>query len=1230
MCTEDNINRQYILDVKNLDKNLMIEAGAGSGKTTILIDRLIMQIKETDIKLSELVAITFTEKAADVLKFRFQNELVEAHKNESDPIKKRRLTEALNNVETIQISTIHSFCNKILNECPFEANLGPGFGILRTQEEANAKNRFIKAYAKKHENDENMLLIKTLGLNPLNFTKFFSDLIDEEYSEIEYSTSYNTHKEYYDNAISKAQLVCDEIKAAWDATGLSYDRLIKASKGDKPHINDGLIKAYEASMSSNSKNLRIAIEKLSGYIGEDNDGYDILRIKGSVTKKELPEFYKIVKELESKLGQHKTNIREVMYCLNDLYLSMLEPMAEAYKTEAKRNLSNQELLNYTCNLLRNSSKAREYLRNNYKFFYVDEYQDTDPVQTEIFLWLVASKDLVGNNLTEKIKNATLLPGKICYIGDPKQSIYGFRKADITLYTKVKELIIKDANSELVNLYANFRSNKEICSWVENTFKNDFPGLKIETNKQLCDDKDALSGVYYYRYKYSNSTNDDIAYEAEHIAKLIKGLIDSKCKLYSADRPVEEKDFMVLTPVKKQITVVVNALKKYGLKVEVDGESTISNSKEVTNLLYILDYVNDPKNALKFGKLIRYVAREHCIPGEDYTEAIKLILEQDDIEFENQLNALQLSEKVAKLVKKLRRLVSRRYTPMPLVLVQQVIEDLGSLVYSGNYDDDKVGYVYGQLEQVFEQLRNKPIATLNCVCRELKNIVDNKELDKELMVRNASNSVRVMNVHKSKGLEGKVVILAAGRYSNQKHISSNLYCIESTNGNRIVSEPKESSNNFQFIHSYSKGYDVADKGKGEAEKEEHIRLLYVAATRAEEALIIPIPYGVLSDSEAKTGNKKFVEGKEFGTGFWGALKPKYGEDDRVHNPYEAEKLLEERFAQNPGAKADIKARIRKQVYEIYCNTLNENCKKYGKPSEIIQEPKVISNKSDINSVNDKLIYRDDSVYGTIQEKNLEILGANQLGDISEKLVSPSSMEEHNHHNNGDVEAGRMKGNLYGLILHKTYELVVKKIMLNRHNGIEYIKENQDEIIEYILPLAVGDGLEQEPLTVKQCNRILIPEEVVDELLKKTLTQQIKYLVNHFRGELSGRIKDFLDDKEIMEDLLGEPDTVSYTELPFAMYMPNENGVKTFVNGTMDLLIETKDKFIIWDYKSDGRQYLPNSKELENIEDFEMALDKVYAPQLELYTKAVEQMIANDDKRKGKRIVTKLYHMYRGQK
>ena len=178
MCTEDQSNRQYILDAQNLNKNLMIEAGAGSGKTTILVDRLIVQIKETDIKMSELVAITFTEKAAGVLKYRFQNKLIAAQKNEIDPVKKSRLTEALKNVEDIQISTIHSFCNKMLNECPFEANLGPGFGILKNQDEKDAKIRFVKEYAKVHKNDQGLVLLKKLGLNLLDFfISSFSSLL---------------------------------------------------------------------------------------------------------------------------------------------------------------------------------------------------------------------------------------------------------------------------------------------------------------------------------------------------------------------------------------------------------------------------------------------------------------------------------------------------------------------------------------------------------------------------------------------------------------------------------------------------------------------------------------------------------------------------------------------------------------------------------------------------------------------------------------------------------------------------------------------------------------------------------------------------------------------------------------------------------------------------------------------------------------------------------------------
>lgn len=1191
MCTEDQRNRQYILDAQNLNKNLMIEAGAGSGKTTILVDRLIVQIKETDIKMSELVAITFTEKAAGVLKYRFQNKLIAAQKNEIDPVKKSRLTEALKNVEDIQISTIHSFCNKMLNECPFEANLGPGFGILKNQDEKDAKIRFVKEYAKVHKNDQGLVLLKKLGLNLLDFSSFFSNLVDEEYSEVEFENPNGTPKTYYDTAMDMAQKICDEIKAEWDDSGLSYEDLVAATSGEKPDLDVATRYAYDASVSKNPRELRFAIEKLKDK-AED--------------------------------------VSKTMCALNDFYLSILLSMANEYQNAAKRNLTNQDLLNYACGLLRNSSKAREYLRNKYKFFYVDEYQDTDPVQTEIFLWLVAENDLVGKSLTEKINHATLLPGKICYIGDPKQSIYGFRRADITLYTKIKELIIKDDNSELVNLYANFRSNKEICSWVEDTFKNDFEGLRVETDKVLCGDQDLLSGVYYYRYQYTGRADSYYSFEAEHIAKMIKGMIDSGCKLYSADRKVEENDFMVLTPRKKKhINIVVTELKKYGLKVEVDGESTIKNSEEVANLFYILDFVNEPYSSLKFAKLIRFIAKEHYVPGEDYTEARKLILEQDNAIFEEELNKLQASVKVIELVKMLRELVLQRYTSKPFNLLQQVIENFGNLVSCGNYDDTKVGYVYGQLEQVLEQLRNKPIATLNCVCEELEKLIQNKEIDKELIVRNTTNAVKVMNVHKAKGLEGKIVILALGGAGLAKHQSRNLYCIETDNGNKIVSQPI--GDRYGCVHSYSNSYKLYDKNKADAEKEEHKRILYVAATRAEEALIIPIPYGTLTDSELK-GNTKLKSGKEYRNGFWGGLIGKTEEDNRVHNPEDIMAIIDarkqqEKLIQGRSPSADRMVEIRREVYPAYCEILNNNCKSYGFPSQIIQEPDSVITGVNISATNTQLVYRDDSTYKSMVAANMEVLGENQLGEISERLVSPSSCEEHKYHQTGSVEAGRMKGNLYGLILHKTYELLVNKIMLNKADGTRYIKENVDSIIEYILPLAIKEGLENESLNREHCKRMLIPEDAIDDVLEKIRSQQTEYLINHFREEVSTRVKDFLNDDEIIEDLLKEPETVAYTELPFTLYKTSENDEKVYVNGTMDLLIETKEKFIIWDYKSDGRQYLADTDELESIEDFEAAISKVYAPQLEMYTEAVRQMVSNDSQRKDKPIVTKLYHMYR---
>lgn len=127
--------------------------------------------------------------------------------------------------------------------------------------------------------------------------------MDEEYNEIERSTSYSTPKECFDGAIDKAVLVCNAIQDAWNATGLSYDRLVEVTKGDKPHIKDGLRRAYETSISKEPKDLRIAIEKLSGYIGVDKQGDDILNVKGQGKKDDAPDVFEITKTLVCDLGK---------------------------------------------------------------------------------------------------------------------------------------------------------------------------------------------------------------------------------------------------------------------------------------------------------------------------------------------------------------------------------------------------------------------------------------------------------------------------------------------------------------------------------------------------------------------------------------------------------------------------------------------------------------------------------------------------------------------------------------------------------------------------------------------------------------------------------------------------------------------------------------------------------------------------------------------------------------
>ena len=141
-------NRLQILN--DFTPNILIEAGAGSGKTTILVNRILNQIKNTEITLDKMVAITFTEKAAIGLQERFQENLFKAH-TQAEGEQKEKLKRAIEDMDKIHISTIHSFCSSMLKEMPFEAGLSLDFTIVRDDEDAVFKKGLFAQFC---ENDQ--------------------------------------------------------------------------------------------------------------------------------------------------------------------------------------------------------------------------------------------------------------------------------------------------------------------------------------------------------------------------------------------------------------------------------------------------------------------------------------------------------------------------------------------------------------------------------------------------------------------------------------------------------------------------------------------------------------------------------------------------------------------------------------------------------------------------------------------------------------------------------------------------------------------------------------------------------------------------------------------------------------------------------------------------------------------------------------------------------------------
>ncbi len=450
-----------------LDRSLIVEAAAGTGKTTEMVHRIAAVIKSGLTTIDRVVAVTFTRKAAGELKLRLRQEL-DAARGRADAEARARLEEAVAHLEEAHIGTIHSFCGEILRERPVEALVDPAFEELSEVEAPRLYKQVFRRWMQEKLN------VASPGLE-----RALSRLASRDWDD-------RTPMEQLEDAGWKL-IEWRDFPGAWRREEFALEReidtlagsvkLLDAMAGQCRRTNDNLRKSLEPAVSLAQwiaraeevrerdyyalegmfikllGDLKRDVRKGSGAYGEGVTREEVLAARDAMT---------------AALDGFKQRADADLAGLLQGELTELVPRYDDRKRRAGK-LDFLDLLICVRDLVAGNAEVRRYLQERFSHIFVDEFQDTDPLQAEILI-LLSSADPDQQDWLE----VTPAPGKLFVVGDPKQSVYRFRRADVMLYGMITSALTS-RGVELVRLSKSFRAVPQIQRLVNVAFAPEMTG-----------------------------------------------------------------------------------------------------------------------------------------------------------------------------------------------------------------------------------------------------------------------------------------------------------------------------------------------------------------------------------------------------------------------------------------------------------------------------------------------------------------------------------------------------------------------------------------------------------------------------------------------------------------------------------------------------------------------------------------------------------------------------------
>lgn len=820
--------------VSHLDVTFLVEAGAGSGKTSSLVERMVALIRTGKASVEQIAAITFTRKAASELRLRFQlaleKALATALAGEAVSAAERDgLEAALGNLNLCFIGTIHSFCGRLLRERPLEARIDPGFREIEEDEDLAFADACWDDYLIQFNaggRGEPLDRLATMGIN-------VEDL----------RVVYHKVSAYPDVEIAKAAVERPDFDLARTSLFELVDEALPWLPAHEP--DKGWDKLQEAVRQTQRLRQRQALHDDSELVRVLERLYDK---KLDVTQNRWTD-KAAAKELKEKFAAWQDAVlmpllRQWREYKHPYVIDFVEPAVEYCRTRRHEAglLNFQDLLMNAAELLRNHAEVRRYFHQRYQRLFVDEFQDTDPIQAEVMFLLTGAEANEGN-----WRNASPQPGSLFIVGDPKQSIYRFRRADIATYNYVKARI--EESGEVLRLSANFRSVNSIGRFVDGQFKDVFPEeetihqakfIRLATRRS---DPEAHFGVYKISHPKSLGNKDAVvAADAQRIAEYIRFACAGNVAVYdynraggvTGSRPATPGDFMILTHRKDSMHQYGEQLEQYGIPSEVvDSQQSF---RELHDLAVLTQCLANPADQLATVATLRGI-----LFGVSDNSLYHYKREGHSFSLFHRPAAEDLSDVSRPVQRSLERL--RQYWDwtrrMPAVAaLERILADTGFLVYTALQPGGMARA--GMLTTLLQHLNSQPDAALSWA--RLARVV--ADLDAKGGFPSASlypgrrDVVRVMNLHKAKGLEAPVVFLAAPcGYSEHEPDSHVNRQADSARGYFVVDKAGSGVNLKRTVLAQPRGFEHYAQQEGVFLRAERDRLLYVATTRPRQLLVV---------------------------------------------------------------------------------------------------------------------------------------------------------------------------------------------------------------------------------------------------------------------------------------------------------------------------------------------------------------------------------------------------------